>query len=336
MTAAPPLHQSPPESPPDWGTSAAELTCPLCEYNLRGLTVARCPECGFTFRWAELLDATRDRHPWLFEHGRGRDVRTFVATYVRTMLPHRFWRQVTPANPVQVRRLVLYWLLVCLPLCAVALWTVPVQVVRQTQINSAERASYLPLVSTGNWVNFPGTGYHGPLTRAALDAEYPPPWSAAFALRAWNDLDLKSGLGPVAVAVAVPVAWPWATFAALLVFQTSMRRAKINPAHVLRVAVYGCDFGPSLAAIAAAAVTVAATVGRQWSWDLYTTLGIEPEAVAVVFVILCAAAIAAYRTGVAYARYLRFHWPVPTVLAAQSMAALAVLAALATHLIGRW
>jgi hypothetical protein len=37
--------------PPDWSTLSTELSCPLCEYNLRGLTDSRCPECGFAFTW---------------------------------------------------------------------------------------------------------------------------------------------------------------------------------------------------------------------------------------------------------------------------------------------
>jgi hypothetical protein len=31
-------------SPPDWERIDEEIYCPLCNYNLRGLTVARCPE----------------------------------------------------------------------------------------------------------------------------------------------------------------------------------------------------------------------------------------------------------------------------------------------------
>jgi hypothetical protein len=31
-----------------------DVSCPKCQYNLRGLTVPRCPECGFEFAWADL------------------------------------------------------------------------------------------------------------------------------------------------------------------------------------------------------------------------------------------------------------------------------------------
>jgi hypothetical protein len=31
-----------------------DVRCPECEYNLRGLTVPRCPECGLPFDWSDI------------------------------------------------------------------------------------------------------------------------------------------------------------------------------------------------------------------------------------------------------------------------------------------
>ena len=31
-----------------------DLPCPKCQYSVRGLTVPRCPECGFAFMWTDL------------------------------------------------------------------------------------------------------------------------------------------------------------------------------------------------------------------------------------------------------------------------------------------
>ncbi|MCA9255136.1 MAG: hypothetical protein KDA33_05835, partial [Phycisphaerales bacterium] len=56
------------DGPPDWASSEQEIVCPLCEYNLRGLSEARCPECGSEYTWAELQDERRKGHPYLFEH----------------------------------------------------------------------------------------------------------------------------------------------------------------------------------------------------------------------------------------------------------------------------
>jgi len=39
-----------------------DVPCPQCEYNLRGLTIPRCPECGFRFDWTtlpQLIDLDR-------------------------------------------------------------------------------------------------------------------------------------------------------------------------------------------------------------------------------------------------------------------------------------
>ena len=34
----------------DWSTITENIECPLCLYNLRGLTEPRCPECGYQFQ----------------------------------------------------------------------------------------------------------------------------------------------------------------------------------------------------------------------------------------------------------------------------------------------
>ncbi len=39
---------------PDEGGLNEDVPCPKCQYNLRGLTVPRCPECGFEFTWADV------------------------------------------------------------------------------------------------------------------------------------------------------------------------------------------------------------------------------------------------------------------------------------------
>lgn len=48
-----------PTSPPDPDEPHLideDLPCPECEYNLRGLTMPRCPECGHRFAWTDLPD----------------------------------------------------------------------------------------------------------------------------------------------------------------------------------------------------------------------------------------------------------------------------------------
>src|SRR5580658_2246119 len=92
----------PPTAAPDWDTRPSDLLSPLCGYNLRGLTTPRCPECGFSFTWSELLEAEKNKHNYLFEHGGGRDFKSLWKTYWRTCRPGKFWRDLNPAQPVNV------------------------------------------------------------------------------------------------------------------------------------------------------------------------------------------------------------------------------------------
>ena len=336
--------------------AAAELACPLCGYDLRGLTDPRCPECGFAFAWAELRDAQRNRHPWLFEHGRGRNVKSFLATYARSAFPRRFWRTVTPANPVHVGRLLLYAAVATLALVIAVAVPVARTAVDLARTDAALRARYSPTPKLPGYVVGPDPSYflygqvNGSFGRiptvtvsaTRVDAVVPRVVSAAFAKQVWDayadDGRYLSGeplFNPNVVGIGVVLAWPWLTLAGLLAFPASMRRAKVPPGHVLRAVVYGGDLGVPLL-LAAAVLFVptfdagsAYTYGgsatpRQTIWALLPTGPFDRAAVpALVAVGLCLA-VTSYRMSVAYARYLRFDRPVLTVLAAQAMVVLAV------------
>src|SRR4051794_30598869 len=101
-------------SPPDWTTETRDIVCPLCEYNLRGLTDGRCPECGHTFDWADLTDPNRRKHPYLFEHHPEKNIRSFCATALNGLNPWKFWRALRPEMPSRPRRLFIYWILITL------------------------------------------------------------------------------------------------------------------------------------------------------------------------------------------------------------------------------
>jgi hypothetical protein len=67
-------------SPPDWSVITDTIRCPLCDYDLRGLSEPLCPECGYRFAWDELLDAQLRSHRFLFEHARRRFRISFLKT----------------------------------------------------------------------------------------------------------------------------------------------------------------------------------------------------------------------------------------------------------------
>ena len=97
-----------PPGAPDSPVLHEDVACPLCEYNLRGLTEPRCPECGYAFSWPELTDPTRRRHPFLFEHHADRNLRSFLRTLWAGLRPARFWRSLSPAQPSFPGRLAKY------------------------------------------------------------------------------------------------------------------------------------------------------------------------------------------------------------------------------------
>src|SRR5688500_14877048 len=96
---------------PDWHNFERQILCPLCDYDLRGLSELRCPECGYRFEWAKLLDPAAQRHPYLFEHHPRRNIWSFGKTLIGGFRPRRFWSTLTPAQPSRPRRLILYWML---------------------------------------------------------------------------------------------------------------------------------------------------------------------------------------------------------------------------------
>src|SRR5438105_5014634 len=112
-------------APPDWKAHADEVCCPMCEYNLRGLTEPRCPECGFRFAWKDLLDAKVRPHRYLFEHHPEANLRSFCKTAAGAAIrPGNFWASLHPAQLSRPRRLGCYWVACALVILAplMTLW----------------------------------------------------------------------------------------------------------------------------------------------------------------------------------------------------------------------
>jgi hypothetical protein len=122
----------------------------------------------------------------------------------------------------------------------------------------------------------------------------------------WNLFHWRSGaIAPILLILV----WPWLTFLALLVFRISMRRARINSAHVIRCAIYSCDFS----------VTVVAAL---LAWTLYS---MGDTTVSMGLAIILCPAVSLYRLTVAYKRYMRLDHPFFTALASQVIVTLAVI-----------
>ena len=319
-----------PETSPIAADPPLGLTCPTCGYDLNGLTTPRCPECGLAFQWADLIESRRAGPRWLFE--RAARPWAFLQTYARTGLPWHFWRRVTRENPVRLGRLVLYWFLVSLPLISIAGGTSLGLLVGLVETDLANRRRLTTALQRSTpqrpaYADFSRTTV---LTAAVIDADYPVPWSPAFARRAAGELAREIG-GPRVAAAAVPGLWPWLTAATLLLaFRSSLRRAGVSAADVVRASVYGCDFGLLAIAVAGTFYSVRdlGTVANDGLNALFRADLFGRDAPLLGLMIVATSALATARMTFAAGRYLRLGQPLRTVLAAQAIVVAAVVAVL--------
>ena len=277
-----------PAAPPpllDTPETRDALACPLCGYSLRGLAAAgrpQCPECGYAFDWTELLRARQHDHPYLFEHHPRRNARSFARTFAAGTRPSRFWSSLNAGHAVRPRRLFVYWLVVA---------TVTIL----TGLAGA-------VVAHGSMAYYQNVVWMGG-----------PPGTAAL-LREFCD-NLFGGHVLEAYVLIAALLWPWLTMATLLLFRASMRRVRVRPAHVLRCVVYSAD---AFVWIGAAVATLALLRYYNWHWLGPRRMWDETPSdrqTAACFLLLMA--LASYRLGVAYRRYLRFDQPWSTAVASQ-------------------
>jgi hypothetical protein len=294
------------------------LLCPLCQYDLRGLTLPRCPECGYAFEWQELRDPARRLHPFLFEHHPERNAWSFYKTLTRGLFVRRFWWRLYPTQLSNPRRMLIYWLIT---VAIVASWFVPWLAMTTMELHSdhksaQQRELLIPLSPLVQQQVLRGYGS----LQAWVETLYPTlpnPRVVFDALRGWRML-------PWAALAFFAVAWPWLTFAGLMVFQISMRRAKIRPVHVLRCIIYSADVTVLISLVAFAAMgfefSLAGSPTRippLWYSDFYNLIG--PFLIMLLFLVLT------YRLWMAYRIYLRFRHAFMTVLLSQVMLSLLLL-----------
>lgn len=189
---------------PDWSALDFELRCPRCGYSLHMLTSPRCPECGLTFDWTELIEATRRmrRDSPLFEYRwRDRPIRALLATLWLCLRPWRLWRTVKLTDPPRVPVL-------CMLVLGVTLLTL-----------------------LGIWLeNF---AFSSQLRSSGR------PWSASDWSSTWSESWLIFATPLVWLLVcwsSIPILV--LTLAALGVFRSSFLRHKVLWGHQVRIAVY--------------------------------------------------------------------------------------------------
>ena len=270
---------------PDWERISIEPKCPLCDYNLRGLTEPRCPECGYRFDWPSVLDPDKKKHPYLFEHHPERNIWSFLQTLLHSLEPGRFWTTLLPTHRFRPGRVMLYWALYALaPLLAAGV-----------AVFEAVRAQMLiPVFTRLPWAK-------------------PPALSFGFFLRSIGG---RTGATALLAAVALLALWPWLNFLALMIFQQSMRRAHVKPSHVIRCAVYSGDLIFWYSLLVAASMLVVGPV--------YLSRPIAGFLLMVAIGAVLAGMVIAVRMSIAYRRYLKFDHAFATILAAQIVLVLTI------------
>jgi hypothetical protein len=274
---------------PDWDHCPDEILCPLCEYNLRGLTDPRCPECGYKFQWPDLLDPARREHPYLFELRPKENFTSFWKTAFHGLKPGKFWKVLRADQRSNPRRLMIYWLIIA---GIVLLAFAGDYLVQELDIYLFEHRRILV-----------------PSTLPVINPK-------------WDALPLAYFVIPAVVTLG----WPWLTVLSLSVFQTSMRRARVNQTHVLRCAVYSWDaflwvgliaIGVNSIRTAGVLLNTATARSRLLTvFEIGTPNWVWCILVALVFI---------YRLNVAYWRYLRFRHVIATILLSQFIVLLLVL-----------
>ncbi|HSU69572.1 MAG TPA: hypothetical protein VLJ39_21995 [Tepidisphaeraceae bacterium] len=304
---------------PDWSAIQPDVRCPLCDYNLRGLVEPRCPECGYQFDWRELLDFKLRERSFTFEHGEEHNWRSFFRTIASTWRPGRFWARLKPSQGVRTGRLILYWLIANLvPVFAGVLW------------------AFLNYTSSQGWKWFgPPTTNSGTLVVAGSGYSYytfgfQPArigWYKVFEIAhlpfgmRWGPPRLMVEIAGVnlqfeylsslyLVVCGLCLLVPWFCFMGLMIFQGTMRRAKIRPAHVLRCVLYASDapFWFGLALLIALPINILARLGNGLSgiFDGKPFLEFGTLALVLVALPLVYAIVATWRLYVGYRRYLQF------------------------------
>lgn len=289
LTAVPtnPTHER-----PDWSHLFEEICCPLCEYNLRGLSEPQCPECGYRFQWPDVLDPTRRSHPYLFEFHPKKNFTSFWKTAFHGLRPLEFWNTLRAGQRCVKGRLALYCMVVTLAVLFAFAGQVALLILRYN-------------LNIRWWA---GNGGYA----------LPAPYSIQLPSWIWGEW------GPLAVIV---LAWPWLTYLCLSIFQASMRRAKVKQVHVLRCVVYSSDvfFWVALIAFIYSACQAVGTAFEPSGYGRMAFYASPTVSTLPHWAWTIAGLIFVYRLIIAYWRYLRFRHAIATVFTTQIIVFLTVL-----------
>ncbi len=329
-----------PDGTPNWSAIEFDLLCSRCDYNLRTLTLPRCPECGLTFDWVEAIESTRRHSVILFEHAwRVRPIRSWLATTWACLWPTSFWQRVSIHERVRVSPLLFF--LASTVISAIMFLIVASQSVAAVLaifIRSTQFSPYTPqpyLVRT-----------HYQLDRLAMHPRWPfSKWLASFDYRFW--------LVPIGMLFAI-----LGILVILAVLQQTLTRFRIRRDQLLRVVAYaapaiclwGCLFLIAFASLLpfssfAGPIPFVPTLSFRRGWPhphgySYLLADLTPLEVAAYLLIIIAVLLAIVNhIGVPLRDYLRLPNPWRLAVIAALTAALlpaSILAVLCLTITGNW
>lgn len=195
------------------------LDCPLCGYDLRGLTSARCPECGHAFDVDAIRQSKLDRAEWVFETAQRRLFVAFLRTSARALLPLSkagFWWRLPVSTPVvmpRLRRFATLWLGVLVANSLLVVLAIATLSYFAANSTTAGAAPWTP---------------RGPQLRTWGLSQYTFSDALGHALRIRN--------GPLIESIVFM--WPLLVFGAINLFGITLKRAGIHSGHLWRVALY--------------------------------------------------------------------------------------------------
>lgn len=183
-----------------------------------------CSECGFRFRWRDVVGPLRDVPRWFFELAPLRRVWAFPSTCVRTLAPWRFWRGVKLTHPVRAWRLAMFVVFAVL-----GVWLFLAGVMLAVQGRSGGFGTMTVVSGRRAWVNFAWPTFFDVLG-VILG------WPFETSEDAWQ-------LGGVPQAVWISVLFLAVTPIGFVCLGRTLGRAKVRVRHVIRAAVYSAVGG---------------------------------------------------------------------------------------------
>lgn len=212
--------------------------CPKCGYDQSGEIATweslcpvegRCPECGFAFAWADVMDPARVDLGWYVEHAKSKRevIRRTGGSLRRLILPHRYWREV--GVHTRIRPSALIWWSVFLFLCLHIAAIVPV-----AMGNWEEGGKWWGITSIRDYID--AYGYRGfvyemhnavaaPFFQISYDGG-----SFRYLFGRYFHQDLPGMMMSVLAPCALTTSW----FMILILIPTTRKSAMLRKKHVVR------------------------------------------------------------------------------------------------------